>query len=578
VTDEAQGGDSERPSWRRDDWLGVAVFGAASLSAALWLLDLGRNLTFFYDEWNFVEESATTGYWHNVLQPHNGHPSMIPFSMYEVLLHTVGLRHYWPYQVILVLLDIGCGWLLFLLLRRKVHPLVAGASSAVLMLLGPAWQDLLWPFQFGFLGSVAGGLGALVLLDRDSQRADIGASACLVASVACSGVGLPFLAGVIVELAWRRRSWRRLWIPAIPFGLFVIWYGAIGKSASSSTSPTSIVQSVGSDTATTLGALVGRGSTVGYVLTAVLGAAIIVAVVRSPGRAARLAMATSGLLAFWMLTLLARGVSQNSASRYLYPAAALALIAVGELPALIARSHRGHHASRTSSSVMVMGTVAACGVVAYAALAIWWNAGGLTGASGGLGAISAQVKAELGVVTLARGALPAAFQPDGARMPQVTVGPYLKAVAQFGSPTPTPTNVGHRYGTVLDAMLLRGRPMEVSPIPFPDKTLTAGKGCQRSVLGPSSPTVVFTLPQRGSVITAPRGTRIALRVKAFAPAFPAAPLTTIARGRTAAVTWSPVPTRVHWTVEVTPVPAPAPVGSFVTVCPDDAGAGASTGT
>jgi len=120
--------------------------------------------------------------------------------------------------------------------------------------------------------------------------------------------------------------------------------------------------------------------------------------------------------------------------------------------------------------------------------------------------------------------------------------------------------------------------MEVSPIPFPDKTLTAGKGCQRSVLGPSSPTVVFTLPQRGSVITAPRGTRIALRVKAFAPAFPAAPLTTIARGRTAAVTWSPVPTRVHWTVEVTPVPAPAPVGSFVTVCPDDAGAGASTGT
>ena len=127
VTDEAKGEVKQRSSWRRDDWLGVAVFGAAGVTAALWLLDLGRNLTFFFDEWNFVEEAATTGYWHNVLRPHNGHPSMIPFSIYEALLHTVGLRHYWPYQVILVLLDIGCGWLLFLLLRMKVHPLVAGA-------------------------------------------------------------------------------------------------------------------------------------------------------------------------------------------------------------------------------------------------------------------------------------------------------------------------------------------------------------------------------------------------------------------------------------------------------------------
>jgi hypothetical protein len=442
------------------------------------------------------------------------------------------------------------------------------------MLLGPAWQDLLWPFQFGFLGSVAGGLGALVLLDRDSRRADIGACACLVASVACSGVGLPFLAGVLVELAWRRRSWRRLWIPAIPLGLFVIWYEVIGKSASSSsfTSPTSIVHSIDSDTATTVGALVGRGSTVGYVLTAVLGVAIIVAVVRGPGRAARLAMATSGLLAFWMLTLLARGVSQDSASRYLYPAAALALIAAGELPALITRSHRGRHAPSTSDWIRRVGMVAACGVVAYAALAIWWNAGALTDASRGLGGVSAQVKAELGAVTLAGAALPASFQPDGARMPQVTVGPYMKAVAEFGSPTPSPTDVGDPYGAVLDAMLLRGRPIEVSPVRDPDKALTVGKGCLRSTLGPNSPTVMFTLPQRGSVITAPRGASIALRAKSFAAEFPEVPFSTIAPGRTVALKWSPVPTRVHWTLEVTPVPTPAPAGSVVTVCPDDADA------
>ena len=577
MTDETQGEADQRSLWRLDDWLGVAVFSAAGITAALWLIDLGRNLTFFFDEWNFVEEAATTGYWHNVLRPHNGHPSMIPFSIYEALLHTVGLRHYWPYQVLLVLLDICCGWLLFLLLRKKVHPLVAGAASAVLMLLGPAWQDLLWPFQVGFLGSVAGGLGALVLIDRDSRRADIGACACLIASVACSGVGLPFIAGVLVEFAWRRRNWRRLFIPAIPAGLFLVWYGTIGRSASSPASPISILRSIGSDTATTLGALVGRGSAVGNVLTAVLGAAIIVAFVRSPGRAARLAMATSGLLAFWLLTLVARGVSQDSASRYLYPAAALALVAAGELPALIARSRRGRHAPGTSTWVTRVSLVAACGVVAYAAFSIWWNAGALTNASEGLAGVTAQVKAELGAVSLAGDALPASFQPDGVQMPQVTVGPYRKAVAAFGSPAPTRRGAGDRYGAALDAMLLRARPIEVSSVRHPATLLTVGKGCRRSTLGPYRPSAVFALAQRGSVITAPRNTSIALRVKSFAATFPEAPLSTIAQGKTVALKWSPVPTGVHWTLEITPVPTPAAAASVVTVCPDETDA-TSSGT
>ena len=240
MTDEVREPDDERP-WRLADWFGVAVFGAAALSAALWLFDLGRGLTFFYDEWDFIEAAGTTGFWHNVLQPHNGHPSMIPFSIYEALLHTVGLRSYWPYQLVLVLLDIVCGWLLFVLLRRKIHPLAAAAAAAVLMLLGPAWQDLLWPFQIGFLGSVAGGLAALALLDRNTRRADVGACTCLVLSAACSGVALPFLAGVVVELAWRRRSWLRLWVPAIPIGLFVVWYEALGKTSSSSISPGAVV-------------------------------------------------------------------------------------------------------------------------------------------------------------------------------------------------------------------------------------------------------------------------------------------------------------------------------------------------
>jgi hypothetical protein len=569
VTEETQE-SVDRRHRRPADWLGLAVFGAASLCTALWLFDLGRGLTFFFDEWDLVEEAGTTGYWHNLFQPHNGHPLMIPFSLYEVLLHTVGLRHYWPYQLMIVLFDIACGWLLFVLLRRKVHPLIAGAGSAVLMLLGPAWQDLLWPFQIAFLGSVAGGLGALVLLDRDSRRADIGASVCLVLGLACSGTGLPFVAGVVVELAWRRRTWRRLWIPAIPLGLFIIWYEAIGKSgALSSASLGSIVRSIGSDTATTVGALVGRSTTVGYVLTAVFALAIVAAVVRSPGRAARLAMATGGLLVFWMLTLVARGVSQDSASRYLYPAAALVLIAVGELPALIASSRQGRHAHGIPASRAWVGTVAAGGVVVYAALAIWWNAGVLVGSAAALNQVSAQVGAELDAVTLAGHALPATFQPDGTYMPQVSVGPYLQSVAAFGSSLPSSFHVTGPIGATLDAMLLRGRPMEVSPISDPGQTLMTGRGCVQFPLSPQNQTITFTLPQRGSVITSPAHTSIALRAKSFSASFPEDPFFTVAAGKTSVVRWSSAPTRVNWTLEITAVPAPPTADSVVTICPND---------
>ena len=295
------------PAWTRSDWLGVVVFGAAAVATLVWLASLGRGLTFFFDEWDFVNAAATTGYGHEVLQPHNGHPSMVPYTVYEILLRTVGLRHYWPYQLVLDLLDVACGWLLFVLLRRKVHPVVAAAAAAVLMLLGPAWQDLLWPFQIGFLGSVAGGLGALALLDRDTRRADIGACVCLLVAVGCSGVGLPFLAGVGVELLWSRRQWFRLWVPVAPLLLFVVWNQKYGHSSVASVSAGSMVHTSANATATTVGAILGRGTTAGAVASVILAALVVVAFVRSPGRAARLAMAVTGLLTFWVLTVLAGG-------------------------------------------------------------------------------------------------------------------------------------------------------------------------------------------------------------------------------------------------------------------------------
>ena len=531
---------------------------------------LGSGLTFFYDEWDFINAAATTGYWHNVLTPHNGHPSMVPYSVYELLLHTVGLRHYWPYRLLLTLLDVGCGWLLFVLLRRKVHPVAAGAGAAALMLLGPAWQDLLWPFQIGFLGSVAGGLAALTLLDRDTRRADVGACACLLVSIACSGVGLPFLAGVAVELAWRRRSWRRLWVPVLPLALFVVWYETIGKSPASRVSLVSALHSMASATTTAVGSLVGRGTTVGTVLAVLIGIAIVLAVIRSPGQAARLAMAVSGLLVFWTLTVLARGVTQSSPSRYLYPAAAFILVAAGELPPLILRTPRGQLAEDAPAWARVTATVALIGVVAYAGLAIWWNASVLTAGDGGLASVSSQVQSELGAVVLAGSALPGRFQPDHVLMPQVTVGPYLDAVGEFGSSGASTQDIlrsGDPLGATLDAMLLRGRPMEIAPPSEFSSVPAAGDQCTVSPVGPRGSTPTFRLSSRGDFVTAPQGANLAVRVKSFSSKFPERPVATIAAGSTEVVRWTVRPTAIRWEVGLTPVPAPGPAGSVATVCP-----------
>ena len=562
---QSKKGVERTSAWGRADWLGTIVFSAAAIATVVWLISLGHGLTFYYDEWDFVQAAASTSYWHEVIQPHNGHPSMVPYTIYWVLLHTAGLRSYLPYRGVLVFLDVGCGLLLFMLLRRKVHPLTAGAASAVLMLLGPAWQDLLWPFQIGFIGSVAGGLGALVLLDRERRWSDIGAMGCLVVAVGSSGVGVAFVTGIAVELLWRRRNWRRLWVPAVPLALFVTWYEVMGDSQVSTLSPSGMVSTAAHSTAATIGAAVGRGTNIGVVLGTVLGLLCIAGFFRNPRHAGRLAMAITGLFAFWILTDVARGASTGTQSRYFYPAAAFVLIAVGELPSLIVGTEPRHGARSKRSWTRKFGWILACGVVAYAGLAIWWNSGSLIEGDNGLRSVSTNVRAELGAVVLAANALPADFKPDHTLMPQVVVGPFLRAVRAFGSS-------GDEFGSLralsppqrssIDTMLLHGRPLQVSAVQPPPGS---GGGCTVRAVGGTAGDVQFALPANGAVVTAPRTANIAVRAAALSD-FPAKPQAIIAPGSTSLIRWSGPPDRIIWHIKLAPIPLTLTPG-FALVCP-----------
>ena len=79
-------------------------------------------------------------------------------------------------------------------------------GAALLLFLGPAWSDLLWPFELAFVGSVLFGLAMLLALDRDDARGDVAACAFLAISLGFSSLGDRVHGGGRGRLLQRRRE------------------------------------------------------------------------------------------------------------------------------------------------------------------------------------------------------------------------------------------------------------------------------------------------------------------------------------------------------------------------------------
>ena len=73
----------------------------------------------------------------------------------------------------------------------------------MIAVLGPAWPDVLWPFQIGFLGSLAAGMGALLALDRGDRRGEIAAAVLLTVALASSSLGIPLFVAAALEILGR---------------------------------------------------------------------------------------------------------------------------------------------------------------------------------------------------------------------------------------------------------------------------------------------------------------------------------------------------------------------------------------
>ncbi|HKF77846.1 MAG TPA: hypothetical protein VKF59_17020 [Candidatus Dormibacteraeota bacterium] len=305
-----------------------ACIGLAAAAAAL-VLYLTRRFGFFFDEWTlilFLPHFTVRDYF----LPHNEHWSTIPYLIYRGWFALVGVRTVLPYMATLLTLHVMVGLELFVLIRRRAGDLLALVAAALMLFLGQGFEDMIWPFQVAFVGAVAFGLLALLLLDRpDARWTRLAlASAVLVVSLMFSGVSLFFCAAVAVELALDPRRRRYLAVLVAPAVVYGAWYAVFGgQGATSHRNPytlsalLSLADYVPFGIGAAAAGLVALPVIWGQAALGVLAGIVGLRLGQLGRLEPRVAGAGVGLLAQFGLTGLVRaefGASQAASSRYVY--------------------------------------------------------------------------------------------------------------------------------------------------------------------------------------------------------------------------------------------------------------------
>jgi hypothetical protein len=308
-----------------------------TLTTALPVLVLiGRHQWFFFDEWFFIADPD------NLLAPHNGHLSLVPAAAYHVLLSVFGLSTYLPFFVLLLLVHLLFAHQLWLaMVRSGVHPWIAVALDLVVIYLGAGAENILWAFQIGFVGALAFGLGALLIVTRSAVgwRGFLAAGLLSTAALASSGTAIPIVA-VAAVVAIRVHGLRRALVTFLPpVALFGLWYLALGRNSQLPSYPNGIGEVLvdvpayivrmfagGFDALTPLA---GIGT---ILLIAIIGWVVVHASdLLKPATLLPYAILAAGL-AFAAITAFSRigiGIGAASAQRYVYVTIALAVPLLG---------------------------------------------------------------------------------------------------------------------------------------------------------------------------------------------------------------------------------------------------------
>jgi hypothetical protein len=326
----------------------VHVPHAAMAAAALAVLTCSvilyraRHFTFVYDEWDFILNAKR---WQLVdfFLPHNLHWSTIPQVVYRLLVPTVGIRSYLPYEAALMVVHAATAFLLFLLIRRRAGDVAALLAAALLLVLGRGFENIIWAFQVGFVGSVATGLLALWLLDTPAAGwgRQATASAALLASLMFSGMAPVFLVLVAVDLALDPLRRHALVVLIVPATAGMVWYltlGKVGVTGNQWHLPLRdlgvLIEYVPHGIGAAVAGLFGLSSHWSALALTGLAVVVVITAMRAPAINRRLIALVVTLVAMYVLLGYERGeigIEQAASPRYIYVGAVLVLLVLAEV-------------------------------------------------------------------------------------------------------------------------------------------------------------------------------------------------------------------------------------------------------
>jgi hypothetical protein len=523
-------------------WFALGVL--LVLTAAVVLRET-RDTTLWFDEWGWALDRRHS----SLLESHNGHFSLIPLLIYRALFATAGMTDYLPYRVLVVIGHLSVAALLFIYARRRIGPLAALLPTAVLLTLGPAWQNFLWPFQIAWLISLSAGLVALLALDRGDRRGDAVACAGLAVALASSGIGVAIAAGLVVDVVGRRRP---LWIVAAPLAMYALWWLGYQETEFFAhnvvVAPQFAADAASGAVATVVGlteahfdangVLADAGATLFWgrplLLVAVLLLIWRLAALR-PVPVRVLALLASAA-AFWLLGGLQRAqFGSPDSSRYLYVGALFVLLLAVELV-------RGVRAGRELAALAVVLT----GVVVVA------NLGDLRAGGRYLRSQASLARADLGALELARGDVQPGYDAvafPGIPFVELHADRYFAAARALGSPAYSPSQLAGaseqgRLAADVEIATIQG----IAPKPSAARAGTTppqvdavtggrvrtGGGCVRftpdaTTLAGTVPELQVTVPDSGLLMTA-EGGPAGFSLRRFAATFPVEPTARLAPG------------------------------------------------
>ena len=226
-TDSTKGDDGSKRQVILAAWVFAIFIAVGAVALVGWL---GHYFWFHGDEWNYLV-NRNGGNIADLFHPRNEHLSLLPIATYRVLWNLFGLRSYVPYQIPVIAVHLTTAILLRIIMRRcGVNPWIATAAASLFVLFGPGEESIIWGAQIGQGGTIAFGLGQLVVADHEGPLdwRDFLALALGFLAFLSSGFA-PFTIAIVGVVVLVRRGIRPALLQTVPIAVaYVTWFLVVG--------------------------------------------------------------------------------------------------------------------------------------------------------------------------------------------------------------------------------------------------------------------------------------------------------------------------------------------------------------